>query len=118
MTRRRSWTARRRLALFEAHKGTCHICGQQIDGTREVWEVEHIIPIAMGGEDDEANAAPAHQLCHKSKTKADVSQIAKANRVRAKHNGASAPSKCALPASRKSKWKKKLDGTVELRSDA
>ncbi|MBN8189508.1 HNH endonuclease [Salipiger thiooxidans] len=87
MTRRR-WTAKRRLALFEAHKGTCHICGEKIDGTREAWDVEHIIPLAMGGDDDEGNCAPAHASCHKAKTKEDAGNIAKANRVRAKHFGA------------------------------
>lgn len=110
MTRRR-WTQKRRLALFEAHKGLCHICGDKIDGTRERWDVEHKIPLAMGGDDDEGNCAPAHERCHKDKTKADRGQIAKADRVRAKHNGAR-QAKTTIPGSKKSRWKRKLDGTV------
>ena len=108
---RRSWTPRRRLALFEAHNGLCHICRETIDGTRERWDVEHIIPIALGGDDDENNAAPAHEQCHKIKTATDKAQVAKANRVRAKHHGAS-QSKSPLPGGKNSRWKKTLSGQV------
>ena len=110
---RRSWTKRRRLALFEAHKGVCHICRCKIDGTKDLWDVEHIIPIAMGGDDDEGNCAPAHAACHKSKTSADRKQIAKADRVRAKHFGAR--EKSQFPGGRGSKFKKKISGEVVLR---
>ena len=108
---RRSWTPRRRLALFDAHKGRCHICGEKIDGTRERWDVEHLVPIALGGDDDEGNAAPAHERCHKIKTATDKAQIAKANRVRAKHNGARHSNR-SFQGSRKTKWKKKISGEV------
>lgn len=114
---RRTWTSRRKLAVFEAHAGRCHICGGKIDGTREAWELEHIIPIAMGGEDDETNAAPAHASCHKGKTATDKAQIAKANRVRAKHNGAKAKPKATLPGSKGGKWKRKITGEVVRRDD-
>ena len=112
---RRSWTPRRRLALFEAHKGVCHLCGQKIDGTRDTWEIEHIIPIAMGGGDDEGNCAPAHASCHKAKTSTDKGQIAKANRVRAKHQGAHRP-KSAIPGSKGTKFKRKISGETVLRT--
>lgn len=108
---RRSWTTLRKLKVFEAHKGKCHICGTVIDGTREAWELEHIIPVAMGGADDETNAAPAHVACHKGKTATDKGQIAKANRVRAKHNGAKV-SKYPLPFGRDSDLKQKIGGGV------
>lgn len=111
---RRSWTPRRRLALFEAHKGRCHICGDKIDGTREPWEIEHIIPIALGGDDDESNCAPAHASCHKGKTSTDKGQIAKSNRVRAKHHGAHRP-KSTIPGSKSSRWKRKIGGQTVLR---
>lgn len=111
---RKSWTPARRLRLFEAHEGICHICHEKIDGTREAWDVEHIIPIAMGGEDDESNAAPAHVRCHTGKTSKDRKQIAKANRVRAKHQGAYR-SRSTIPGSKSSKFKRKIDGSVVLR---
>jgi hypothetical protein len=34
MTRRRMSTTRR-ARIFQAANGVCHICGEQIDGTRE-----------------------------------------------------------------------------------
>ena len=116
MAARRNWTALRRAKVFEAHGGRCHLCGERIDGTREPWELEHIIPLALGGEDDERNVAPAHVSCHRAKTLIDKGNIAKANRVRAKHIGAHV-SASPLPGGRKSKWKKKMDGTVVLRED-
>jgi 5-methylcytosine-specific restriction endonuclease McrA len=112
--KRRSWTAKRKLAVFLDHGGQCHICGGKIDGVRERWELEHIIPVAMGGADDETNAAPAHESCHAGKTKADVAQIAKANRVRAKHNGVKT-SKAVIPGSKASRYKRKVNGTTVLR---
>ena len=114
MTRRRSWTPKRRAALFDANKGVCHICGAKIDGAREAWDVEHIIPVALGGDDDESNCAPAHKRCHKIKTAKDAANLAKSNRVRAKHFGAHKP-RSILPGSRASGLKKKLDGTVVKR---
>jgi len=113
MTSRRNWTARQRLGVFEAHGGACHICGLKIDGTREPWDLEHIIPLALGGEDALGNLAPAHRSCHQTKTKDDVRVIAKANRVRAKHNGARKRS--TFPGSRDSRFKKKINGEVVQR---
>lgn len=112
MTRRRR-TPKQRLAILEACGEICHICGNKIDGAKERWEIEHIIPLALGGEDGGGNLAPAHVACHREKTSADAGDIAKANRVRAKHNGARPPSQ--FPGSKGTRWKKKLDGTVVRR---
>lgn len=114
---RKSWTMLRKMRVFEAHKGICHLCGGKIDGTREAWELEHIIPIAMGGADDETNVAPAHVSCHKGKTATDKAQIAKANRVRAKHNAARAGPKRLIPGSKGTGIRKKVNGGTERRTD-
>lgn len=108
---RRTWTPLRKMKVFEVHQGRCHICGERIDGTREPWDLEHLIPIAMGGADDETNVAPAHVACHKGKTATDKVQIAKANRVRGKHIGAHKP-KSLIPGSKGSGFRRKMDGTV------
>ena len=86
MTRRMSLT--RKARIFAANNGICHICGGAIDGTRERWEAEHIVPYALTRDDSDDNLAPAHERCHAAKTKQDVPQIAKAKRVAAKHIGA------------------------------
>ena len=114
MTRRMS-TARR-ARIFETHGGVCHICGQRIDGTRERWEVEHLVPYALTRDDSDDNLAPAHVSCHAAKTKEDVTRIAKARRVKAKHEGAWQP-RSTLPGSKASRWKRKIGGGVVRRDE-
>lgn len=116
MTRRRMSTTRR-VRVFEAAKGICHICGQAIDGTREAWEVEHVIPYALTRDDSDDNLRPAHVACHADKTtRQDVPQIAKAKRVHAKHIGAHQP-RSRLPGGRGDKLKRKIGGGVVPRHE-
>lgn len=106
MTARRSLSAKERLRLFTLHSGICHLCEGRIDGAREAWEVEHEIPLAMGGADDDKNRKPAHVKCHGPKTAIDLGNIAKAKRREARHAGAKAPSKRPMPGARDSQWKR------------
>jgi 5-methylcytosine-specific restriction protein A len=107
VTERRSISTARRVAIFVAAKGICHLCGGGIQG--KGWEVEHVIPLAMGGADDETNMRPAHKACHAPKTAEDVADIARAKRREARHIGIK---KRGWP---KSKWRKKVSGEVVLR---
>ena len=91
MTTRRMAKARR-LRVWEAHKGHCHLCCLPIK-QGEAWHVEHIIALACGGADDDANMAPAHIDCHAPKTRDDVRMAAKIKRVAARHVGAKPPLK-------------------------
>ena len=117
MSKRRALSTRERVRLFHLHGGICHICETKIDGSREGWEIEHVISLAMGGEDKDGNMKPAHWKCHKKKTaEVDAPRLAQAKRREAKHIGAKAPSKRPLPGSKASRWKKRMDGTVERRS--
>lgn len=108
-------TAKRRKAIFHEAGGICHICALPIDADNERWEVEHVIPIKLGGIDDFPNTQPAHTSCHKAKTKGDITRIAKAKRVEKKHNGTFRPPRNIVPGSKASRFKKKLNGTVEIR---
>ena len=112
MTRRMSPS--RRARIFAAHDGVCHICGLPIDGTRDRWEVEHVVPYALTRDDSDDNLAPAHVACHAGKTPLDVAQIAKAKRVERKHIGAHRP-RSIIPGSKASGWKRKIGGGVERR---
>lgn len=78
--------------------------------------MEHRIPLAMGGEDAEANWELAHIKCHRTKTSDDVGQIAKAKRREARHLGGHV-SRTPLPFGKKSAFKRKLDGTVVRRDE-
>ena len=115
MTTRRHISTTERTEIFRDAMGVCHLCGSKIDGTREGWELEHIIPLAMGGSDKRDNLRPAHVKCHRVKTTEDVGNIARAKRREARHIGAKAPSRNPLPGGRNSRWKKRMDGTVERR---
>jgi 5-methylcytosine-specific restriction enzyme A len=92
MSARKRWSAKARLRIFLAHDGRCHVCGGKIS-VGEGWDLDHRIALALGGDDEEHNLAPAHRKgCHAGKTaKDDVPAIAKARRRQIQHLGASAP---------------------------
>jgi 5-methylcytosine-specific restriction protein A len=114
---RKRRTAEHREAICKARNWLCHICELPVDPVHQRWELDHIIPLASGGKDDDDNLAPAHAKCHLTKTINDVGKIAKGKRMRAFHLGTKVPPQRIMPGSRRSKWKKKLDGTV-VRRDA
>lgn len=92
----------------------CHICNGKygvILPAKEDWEAEHCIPRAWDGTD----IRPAHPHCHKEKTRTDVTAIAKGKRVTDRHFGIRRAGG-TMPGSKRSKWKKRMDGTVEERS--
>lgn len=94
MTARRMSKARR-LRVWDAYKGVCHLCGMAIK-TGDAWHVEHIVALACGGTDEDANMAPAHIDCHAPKTKDDVRVAAKIKRVAARHIGAKPAPKATI----------------------
>jgi len=114
MSARKSISTRERVRLFTMHGGTCHICSGRIK-VGEAWDVEHVVPLALGGADDDGNRHSAHIACHRLKTKGDVSDMARAKRREAQHLGARAPSRHPLPFGRNSKFRKKINGEVVAR---
>ena len=87
-TKRRPMTPARRKRIFEARDGICGYCEEPIDGT---YEIDHLLPLALGGADDDGgNTVPMHVECHRLKTfgrkrrreAGDVHRIAKIRRVR------------------------------------
>lgn len=75
-----------RLRVFEAYGGRCYLSGRKIV-PGDKWELEHKLALSLGGENREANLAPALKDAHKAKTASDVKAKAKADRVRKKHLG-------------------------------
>lgn len=103
-----------RLDLFLKAKGQCKSCAAKI-GPGQFWDVDHITPKALGGTNDTANLQVLCRACHRSKTaNHDVPRIAKSKRQRARHLGAKR-SAAIMPGSRRSPWKRKMDGTVVRR---
>ena len=59
-------TPARRKRNFEVHDGICGYCEKPIDGP---FEVDHLLPLALGGADDDGgNTVPMHVECHRLKT--------------------------------------------------
>lgn len=65
LTGRALQTRNRRILARDAH--TCHVCGQPGANT-----VDHVIPQAHGGTEDDTNLAAIHATpCHTQKTQAE-----------------------------------------------
>lgn len=114
MTERRPMSPTRKLKVFENFGGRCHICERRIRAG-EPWDAEHVVPLALGGADDDSNLRPAHKACHGDKTRTDAASWSKAKRVRAKHVGAYRSSN-QIPGSRGTPWKRKISGETVRRT--
>ena len=92
MSTRKHRSTKVRTRIFEAHGRKCHVCGAEIQ-PGEGWDLDHVIPLALYGEDEEHNLAPAHRKgCHSEKTaKQDVPAISQALRREARYLGTRAP---------------------------
>ena len=58
--------------LLDQQKSECFICQKPIDTAADSIEVDHIIPRARGGKDDENNYAATHEWCNRTKSDADL----------------------------------------------
>jgi hypothetical protein len=114
-TRRPVFSTSFRLNLFLKRKGTCASCYQKIDAGK-AWDIDHILPLALGGSNEPENLQILCKRCHESKTaKNDIPLIAKTKRLKASHLGARSRSTRPIAGSRRSPWKRKLDGSVVRR---
>ena len=48
--------------VWSRESGTCHLCGRAADPAD--WHLEHVVPIAAGGEHSYANVRVAHPVCN------------------------------------------------------
>jgi hypothetical protein len=92
----------------------CNLCGLPVEaGSR--WHDSHVgAPKALGGR----TVGVAHDTCNLEHGSQVVTpMVAKAKRQFRKHNGITGPGlgKRPMPGGRRSKWKKKMDGSVVLR---
>lgn len=110
---RRAWSTTVRMRVLARFGGLCQMCKRPTD--ERGFDLDHQVPLAIGGEDIEDNLRPLCRACHRLKTRGDVGDIAKAKRREAKHLGGKAPSRSPLPGGRGSPYRKKLDGTVVRR---
>lgn len=76
-TPRKAMTPARRKAVYAAYDGRCAGCDDVLAGP---YQIDHIIPLALGGADEFHNLAALCVSCHRGKTASDLRRIAKAKR--------------------------------------
>jgi 5-methylcytosine-specific restriction endonuclease McrA len=92
----------RRRAVYLRDRGICHSCGIDVKtvsirrarvewnlptSRKSVWDVDHILPLKLGGDHSLENLQTLCYLCHKTKTTTrDVPAIAENKRSRIKKN--------------------------------
>ena len=122
---------RRRITTLDKLKvvvrqARCPICGEHLGGLDGL-EFDHETALALGGTDDLENLRAVHKECHARKTTGrrgtsklsasgdgDTSRAAKIKRLRGETKGKPKP---GMPGTRRSKWRKRMNGTVERRDD-
>ncbi len=72
------------------HKAICYVCGGSIERDKG-FDLDHAIPLRIGGKDNKANLRPLHKSCHIAKTKSDQALIGKTRRQEAKSWGVKTP---------------------------
>lgn len=101
-----------RLRVWDACGGRCAICARKLRAP-DKWDLDHKVALVNGGEHREGNLQVACAWCHREKTAEDVAEKARTAAIRRRHLGIRKPSR--FPCSRDSKFRKKIDGTVERR---
>lgn len=77
-TTRKGMGPSRRARILARFDGTCAYPGCNI---ADSLQIDHTIPVALGGAEDDANLRPLCNYHHMQKTKLDVKMIAKAKRI-------------------------------------
>lgn len=99
--------------VFRRQQGICPYCNIPM-WPGAIFQADHRIALINGGQNRENNLVVVHTNCHRLKTDRDVAEKAKVARVRQKHLGIKRNSK-PMPGSKRSGWRKRMDGTVERR---
>lgn len=113
MSERKHRSAKVRDRIWRRFDKTCQLCFRPTD--ERGFDLDHHIPLAIGGEDTEDNLRPLCIPCHRLKTRGDQGTIAKTRRQANGHVGAKAPSRHPIPGSRNTPYRKRMNGSVELR---
>lgn len=78
---RKAMTPARRARVLAEHGERCHAC-QTTDGP---FQIDHWVPLFLGGSEDEENLRPLCEPCHMAKTKKENHVRGKINRLSGKN---------------------------------
>ena len=113
---RREFSDKVKIAAFQRANGCCECPTHKGKHHKIITTAhyDHIVPDALGGEPTLDNCMVLDPRCHRMKTsKLDVPAIAKGKRIEKKRAGVS--SSRPMPGSKRSGWKRKMDGTTVRR---
>lgn len=79
-----------RMRIFLRDDGKCWITGRKIVPA-DYWDLDHKVALCNGGTHSEFNLAPALRDAHKIKTREDLGEKAKVDRIRKRHMGIKKP---------------------------
>lgn len=114
------FTDKQRLEIFYNAEGRCQgvtngiRCNRRIT-VKDKWIADHILPVALGGKTVIENGQLLGECCNPNKTADDIRRIRKADRQGKRHLGISKSHYPPLPGTKRSGWKRKMDGSVERR---
>jgi 5-methylcytosine-specific restriction endonuclease McrA len=99
-----------RLRVWERAYGACCRCGRNLLAGA-TWQVDHRLPLILGGEHRESNLHVICSWCHFFKTTEEVAAKSKSYRVRAKHAGIRRKGR-PMPGSKGSGIRRRMDGST------
>ena len=76
-----------KLRIFDLFNGQCAICSSLVVAA----QYDHVRSLCNGGQHRESNLQLLCLPCHQDKTRADVAEKSKVNRIKAKHIGLKKP---------------------------
>lgn len=88
--KRKGFTPKQRLAVFEAAEGRCEVCKAKL---MPGWQIDHILARTLGGKHEPANWRAICGPCHQPKSVAETKATAKINRIHAREDGTRKPRK-------------------------
>ena len=110
MVDRRSFSQKRRAEICLRQRGLCADCGEKIKPA--MFDIDHRQALIHGGDNADDNLAAICFDCHKAKTAKDVHGHAHAERIAWGGKQRKGP---PMPGSKRSKFRKKMNGDVVLR---
>lgn len=93
-----------RLRVWERAAGCCGECNRKL-GAGEKWQVDHRLPLILGGEHREENLRVICSWCHEGKTGQEMAFKSKVYHRAAKHLGIKRRKGRPMPGSKGSGWK-------------
>jgi 5-methylcytosine-specific restriction protein A len=114
---RKQFTDQQRAKIFLERGGKCHKCERKL-GSGDDWILEHIVALQNGGTNADSNMGVTCSWCLPAKNKADAGLAAKGRAQAVAHVIPTSQRRKKgppIPGSRRSKFKRKMDGTTVRR---